>query len=186
MNVTIVHNFVSLSVTYEICAPHYSFEHRLVHNCAVIYIFKYTYIFIVIHHVLVHMFVHTYMSMYMFSHLSIYITHKHHVYIRIDLRLLSRCSMMFCFCSLLHHDSMIFLPHATPESAWCDRCLLITKRPKAPSHYNYLIRVLFYIPYMGLNGVQFCDCSCSCVYCDFEFLKFVFSTLRSRSCFKFN
>jgi len=34
-----------------------------------------------------------------------------------------------------------------------------------------------------LNGVQFCDCSCSCVYCDFEFLKFVFSTLRSRSCF---
>ena len=67
MNVTIVHNFVSLSVTYEICAPHYSFEHRLVHNCAVIYIFKYTYIYIVIHHVLVHMFVHTYMSMYMFS-----------------------------------------------------------------------------------------------------------------------
>jgi len=65
---------------------------------------------------------------------------------------------------------------------WCDRCLLITKRPKAP----YLIWVLCYIPYMGLNGVRFCDCSCSCVYCDFEFLKFVFSTLRSRSCFKFN
>jgi len=27
-----------------------------------------------------------------------------------------------------------------------------------------------------------CDFSCSCVYCDFEFLKFVFSTLQSRSC----
>jgi len=37
---------------------------------------------------------------------------------------------------------------------------------------------------MGLNGVQFCDCSCSCAYCDFEFLRFVFSTLRSRSCFQ--
>jgi len=109
----------------------------------------------VIHHVLVHMFVHTYMSMYMFSHLSIYITHKHHVYIRFDLRLLSRCSMMFCFCSLLHHDSMIFLPHATPESACCDRCLLITKRPKAPSHYRYLIWVLCYIPYMGLAVFSF-------------------------------
>jgi len=69
---------------------------------------------------------------------------------------------------------------------WCDRCLLITKRPKAPSHYRYLIWVLCYILYMGLNGVQFCDCSCSCVYCDVEFLKFVFSTLRSRRCFQFN
>jgi len=29
-----------------------------------------------------------------------------------------------------------------------------------------------------------CDFSCSCVYCDFEFFKFVFSTLRSRSCFQ--
>ena len=73
-----------------------------------------------------------------------------------------------------------------PRQLCCDRCLLITKRPKAPSHYRYLIWVLCYIPYMGLNGVQFCDWSCSCVYCDFEFLKFVFSTLRSRSWFKFN
>ena len=69
---------------------------------------------------------------------------------------------------------------------WCDRCLLITKRPKAPSHCRYLIWVLCYISYVGLNGVQFCDCSSSCVYCDFELLRFVFSTLRSRSCFEFN
>ena len=41
---------------------------------------------------------------------------------------------------------------------WFDGCLLITKRPKAPSHYRYLIWVLCYIPYVGLNGVQFCDC----------------------------
>jgi len=47
-----------------------------------------------------------------------------------------------------------------PSSRWCDRCLLITKRPKTPSYYRYLIWVLSYIPYMGLNGVQFCDCSC--------------------------
>ena len=30
--------------------------------------------------------------------------------------------------------------------AWCNTCLLITKRPKAPSHYRYLIWVLYYIP----------------------------------------
>jgi len=29
--------------------------------------------------------------------------------------------------------------------------------------------ILCYIPYVGLSGVQFCDCSCSCKYCDFEF-----------------
>ena len=58
------------------------------------------------------------------------------------------------------------------------------RKSKNHGHYRYLIWVLDYIPQMGLNGVQFCDCSCSCVYCDFEFLKFVFSTLRSRSCFQ--
>ena len=58
-----------------------------------------------------------------------------------------------------------------------------TESPKTPGHYWYLIWVLCYIPYVGLNGVQFCDCSCSCVYCNSEFSKFVFSTLRSGSCF---
>ena len=48
------------------------------------------------------------------------------------------------------------------------------------------VSVFYYIPYVGLNGVQFCDCSCSCVYFDCEFGEFVFSTLRSRSCFTFN
>jgi len=55
---------------------------------------------------------------------------------------------------------------------------------KTKQHCRYLIWVLCYIPYVGLNGVRFCDCSCSCVYCDSEFVKFVFSTLRSRSCFQ--
>jgi len=39
-------------------------------------------------------------------------------------------------------------------------------------------------PLYGIGGVQFCDFLCSCVYCDFEFLKFVFSTLQSRSCWQ--
>ena len=38
---------------------------------------------------------------------------------------------------------------------WCDGCLLITKRSKAPSHYRYLIWVLGYIPYMRLAGFSF-------------------------------
>jgi len=62
--------------------------------------------------------------------------------------------------------------------------LLITESPKTPGHCSYLIWVHCYIPYAGLNGVQFCDCSCSCVYCDSEFVNFVFSTLRSRNCFQ--
>ena len=39
-------------------------------------------------------------------------------------------------------------------------------------------------PLYGIGGVQFFDFSCSCVYCDFEFLKFVFSTLQSRNSFQ--
>ena len=38
-------------------------------------------------------------------------------------------------------------------------------------------------PLYGICGVQF-GFLCSCVYCDFEFLKFVFSTLLSRSCWQ--
>ena len=66
----------------------------------------------------------------------------------------------------------------------CERCLLITESPDVPGHYRYIIWDLYYIPYVGLNGVQFCNCSCSYVYCDFEFMNFVFSTLQSRSCFQ--
>ena len=64
---------------------------------------------------------------------------------------------------------------------WRERCLLITKSPRTPGHYRYLIWVLVYIPYTGLAAFSFAICSCSCVYCDFEFLEFVFSTLQSRS-----
>ena len=48
----------------------------------------------------------------------------------------------------------------------------------------YLIWVLVYIPYTGLAVFSFAIFSCSCVYCDFEFLRFVFSTLQSRSCWQ--
>jgi len=70
------------------------------------------------------------------------------------------------------------------SDAWCERCLLITESPTTPGHNSHLIWVLCYIPYVGLNGVQFCNCACSCVYCDSEFVKFVSSTLRSSSCFQ--
>ena len=83
--------------------------------------------------------------------------------------LADKSSMQFTACSV----------------SWCGRCSLITKRPKAPSHYRYLNLGPGLHPLYGIYGVQFCDYSCSCVYCDFEFLKFVFSTLQSRSCFKF-
>ena len=65
----------------------------------------------------------------------------------------------------------------------CERCLLITESPKTPSHYKYLMGPRLH-PLYGIGSVQFCDFSCSCVYCDFEFLKFVFSTLQSRSCWQ--
>jgi len=38
---------------------------------------------------------------------------------------------------------------------WCDKCSLITKRSKAPSHCSYLIWVLCYIPYMWLAVFSF-------------------------------
>jgi len=74
----------------------------------------------------------------------------------------------------------------SPGTKWCGRCLLITKRPKAPIHYRYLNLGPRLHSLYGIGSVQFCDYSCSCVYCDFEFLKFVLSTLRSRSCFNNN
>jgi len=72
----------------------------------------------------------------------------------------------------------------TYHDVWCERCLLITESPKTPGHYRYLIWVLVYIPYTGLAVFSFAIFSCSCVYYDFEFLKFVFSTLQSRSCWQ--
>ena len=69
-------------------------------------------------------------------------------------------------------------------SWWYERCLSITESPKTPCHSRYLIWVLVYIPYTGLAVFSFAICSCSCVYCDFEFVKFVFSTLQSRSCWQ--
>jgi len=50
---------------------------------------------------------------------------------------------------------------------WCERCLLITESPKTPGHY----RCPRLQPLYGIGGVQFCDFSCSCVYCDFDFLQ---------------
>jgi len=67
---------------------------------------------------------------------------------------------------------------------WCERCLLITESPKTPGHYRYLIWVLISITYTGLAVFSFAICSCSCVYCDFEFWNFVFSTLQGRSCWQ--
>ena len=36
--------------------------------------------------------------------------------------------------------------------------------PKTPGHYRYLKWVLYYIPQMGLNGVQFFAIACVPVY----------------------
>ena len=66
---------------------------------------------------------------------------------------------------------------------WCVRCLLITKSPHAPCHFRYLIWVICYTPYVGLNGVQFGDYLWCCVYCDCECFEVrVFNTFWSRSC----
>jgi len=68
-------------------------------------------------------------------------------------------------------------------SMWCVRCLIITESPKTPSHYRYQILVLGYIPYTGLAvfGLRFLVFLCML---RFRFLKFVFSTLQSRSWFQ--
>jgi len=69
---------------------------------------------------------------------------------------------------------------------WCVRCLLITESPKTPGPYRYLILVSNFgsssTSLIWDRRCSVCDLSCSCVYCDFEFLRFVFSTLKSRSC----
>jgi len=66
---------------------------------------------------------------------------------------------------------------------WCVRCLLITKSPHAPCHFRYLIWVICYTRYVGLNGVQFGDYLCCCVYCNCECFEVrVFNTFWSRSC----
>ena len=66
---------------------------------------------------------------------------------------------------------------------WCVRCLLITESPKTPSHYKYQIWVLGYIPYTGLAVFSLRFLVFLCIL-RFRFLKFVFSTLQSRSCFQ--
>ena len=43
------------------------------------------------------------------------------------------------------------------------------------------ICVLCYIPYVGLNGVQLCDRSSSCVYCDCELCNSCFQRFWSKS-----
>ena len=68
-------------------------------------------------------------------------------------------------------------------------CFVHRNRRITPTHPSTPTSILTHTllhPLYGIGGVQFCDYSCSCVYCDFEFSKFVFSTLRSRSCFEFN
>ena len=65
------------------------------------------------------------------------------------------------------------------NSGGCEKSLLLTESPKNPGHYRYLIWVLVYIPYTGLAGFSL-RFLVFCVHCDFEFLKFVFSTLLSK------
>jgi len=67
---------------------------------------------------------------------------------------------------------------------WCVRCLLITESPKTPGHCRYLKFGSSATSLIWDWRCSVCDFSCSCVYCDFEFLKFVFSMLQSRSCFQ--
>ena len=49
------------------------------------------------------------------------------------------------------------------------------RNPGALYHFSYLCWVIYYIPYAGLNGVQFDDCTICCVYCDCEFKVSIFN-----------
>ena len=68
---------------------------------------------------------------------------------------------------------------------WCDRWLLITKRPKAPSHYRYLKLGPLLHP---LGGIEWCSVLRLLVFlCILRFRIFEIRVLNaSRSCFKFN
>ena len=68
------------------------------------------------------------------------------------------------------------------QSQMMKRCLLIIESPEPPGHYRYLKLGPRLHPLYGNGGVQFCDLSDSCVYCGFEFLRFVFSTLERNGC----
>ena len=66
----------------------------------------------------------------------------------------------------------------------CERCLLITESPKTPGHFRYLIWVFCYIPYTGLAVFTYAISRVP-VYTAVSIpCKFVFSTLKSRSCFQ--
>ena len=96
---------------------------------------------------------------------------------------LVRITCVFPPCCLYTHEvprSMILLfplcplrsiPMSSGSGARCERCLSITESPKTPGHYRYLIWVLVYIAYTGLAVFSFANFSCSCVYCDFDFLQ---------------
>ena len=73
--------------------------------------------------------------------------------------------------------------YVSRQSGRCVRNLLITESPKTPSHYRYQIQVLGYIPYTGLAVFSLRFLVFLCIL-RFRFLKFVFSTLQSRSCFQ--
>jgi len=66
------------------------------------------------------------------------------------------------------HSSCVLLVNRVPR-LWCGRCLLITECSKTPGHYKYLNLGPRLHPLYGIGGVQFCDLSCSWVYCSFEF-----------------
>jgi len=91
------------------------------------------------------------------------------------------------FCSILRLCILAFaylsVWDTTLSFPWCERCLLITESPKTPSHYRYLIWVLVYVPYTGSTVFSLRFLVLLCIL-RFRVLKFVFSTLQSRSCWQ--
>ena len=73
--------------------------------------------------------------------------------------------VMYCDDVLIHTETDDPAEHMT---RLCTRCLLITESPKTPGHYRYLKLGPRLHPLYGIGVVQFCDLSCSCVYCGFE------------------
>jgi len=153
----------------------------------------YAHVHICIHthtHTQMQTYIHRYMYTYMHAYINTHIhTHTHtHTYIYLHLHMHqrtlveqpARVSSSFGCCH--RNFGLKFFSLSLSLSPWRARCLLITKSPAAPCDYRYPVCVLYYIPYVGLNGVQFCDCSCCCVYCDYEFWNPCFQRFWSRSC----
>jgi len=114
--------------------------------------------------------------------LLIYMRHFWYICVTFDLYVSLVCCVTFdIYASPLTYMCLFWDTRVTFDVyvsllTWCVRCLLITESPKTPSHYRYQI-------YTGLAVFKLRFLVFLCIL-RFRFLKFMFSTLQSRSCFQ--